>query len=109
MGKIILAVVTGFVTLNSVTAETRKNMQSRDGESALISQVSHSPSQARWREVNLDASRRRDPMDEAALYIANLVDDAAISPSGSGSNSDLKIRPWVGSRNSVGVKVELSW
>ena len=109
MGKIILAVITAFVTVNSVTAETHKDMPSRDGERALISQVSYSPSRARWREVNLDAPRRRDPMNEAVSYIANLVDDVAISPSGSGSNSDLKIRPWVGSRNSVGVKVELSW
>jgi hypothetical protein len=62
-----------------------------------------------WRDINLDVPRGRDPMGEAASYISTLVETVAISPSGSGSPSDLKIRPWISGRNGVGVKVELSW
>lgn len=109
MGKIGLVVLTAFVVLNSVEAETGKSVQGRHSESALISRVSYPSPQARWRDVNPDVPRRRAPIDEAASYIANLVDDVAISPSGSGHKSDLKIRPWVSGRNGVGVKVELSW
>jgi hypothetical protein len=97
------------VVLNSVAAETRQSMPGRHSERAVISRISYSFPQARWHDINLDVPRRSDPLNEAASYIANLVDDVAISPSGSGDKSDLKIKPWVSGRNGLGVKVELAW
>lgn len=109
MGKVALVILTAFVVLNSVAAETRRSTLGRHSESALIGRVSYSSVDVRWREVDLDAPSRPDPLDNAASYIANLVDEVAITPSGSGNKKDLKIKPWVAGRNGVGVKVELSW
>lgn len=109
MEKFVVVVLAAFAVLNSAAAETPRSLAGRRSDSTLISPINHSPPQAMWRDINLEVPRRRNPMDEAAVYISSLVDTVAISPSGSGNPSDLKIRPWVSGRNGLGVKVELSW
>ncbi len=109
MGKLCVVVLTAFVALNSVTAENRDSIPGRRSKTTLVNRVSHVSPRNSWHEVNLDVSRRPAPLDAAASYIANLVDDVAVTPSGSGSKSDLRIKPWISGRNGVGVKVELCW
>jgi hypothetical protein len=108
MLKIVLGVLTAFMVVNLASADSEKSLLVDSSDSTLVVHTSHSDVDRTWLEV-AQGQQRRDSIDEAALFLANLVGEGPPQPSGAGQKSDVRIRPWLNGRNSLGVKVEISW
>jgi|GEM_PF-6330173 len=112
MGKLFLGILATVLTLGAADAEQRpaalNTTKSRRPARELIVQVHHPLGNQLWGEA-ATFQKGPTPLDEAALFLTDLIGDSPRPVSDGTHGSELRIKPWVSSRASVGVKVELSW
>jgi hypothetical protein len=112
MDKLILGSLVAILTHGTAAAESKaaaKGINDRSHSAqALVTEV-HDPLVKRGWVGVAPIQNVPTPLDEAALFLTNLVGESPGSVSDTTQGSELRIRPWFGSRASIGVKVELSW